>query len=79
MARLESNIHYRNNLEVSLVAQQQRIHLQCRRLGLDPWARNVPWRREWQPNPVFMPGESHGQRSPAGYSPWGHKELGMND
>ena len=33
-----------------------------------------PWRREWQPTPVFLPGESHGQRSMAGYSPWGHRE-----
>ena len=34
----------------------------------------VPWRRKWQPTPVFLPGEFHGQRSLAGYSPWGHKE-----
>ena len=33
------------------------------------------WRREWQPTPVSLPGESHGQRSLVGYSPWGHKEL----
>ena len=33
------------------------------------------WRREWQPTPVFLPGESHGQRSLVGYSPWGHTEL----
>ena len=33
------------------------------------------WRRGWQSTPVFLPGESHGQRSLAGYSPWGHKEL----
>ena len=33
-----------------------------------------PWRRAWQPTQVFLPGESHGQRSLAGYSPWGHKE-----
>ena len=33
-----------------------------------------PWRRKWQPTPVFLPGESHGQRSLAGYSPWDHKE-----
>ena len=32
-----------------------------------------PWRRKWQPTPVFLPGKSHGQRSLAGYSPWGHK------
>ena len=35
---------------------------------------NFPGEREWQPTPVFLPGESHGQRSLAGYSPWGHKE-----
>ena len=35
----------------------------------------IPWRRAWQPTPVFLPGESHGHRSMAGYSPWGHKEL----
>ena len=39
----------------------------------------IPWRREWLPTPVFLPGELHGQRSLAGYSPWGHKELGMTD
>ena len=40
-----------------------------------PQVRKIPWRRTWQPTPVFLPGESHGQRSPAGYSPWSHKEL----
>ena len=34
----------------------------------------IPWRRKWQPTPVFLLGEFHGQRSLAGYSPWGHKE-----
>ena len=43
------------------------------RHGFDPWVRNIPWRRKWQPTPVFLPGKSHGQRSLAGYSPWGHK------
>ena len=37
--------------------------------------RKIPWRRKWQPIPVLLPGKSHGQRSPVGYSPWGHKEL----
>ena len=41
--------------------------------------RKIPWRRKWQPTPVFLPGESHGQRSLAGYSPWGHKELDMTE
>ena len=35
----------------------------------------IDWRRKWQPTPVFLPGESRGQRSLVGYSPWGHKEL----
>ena len=41
--------------------------------------RKIPWRRTWQPTPVFLPGESHGQRSLVGYSPWGHKELDMTE
>ena len=55
----------------------KRICLRCRRCkrwGLHPWVEKIPWRREWQPIPVFLPGESHGQRSLVGYSPWGHKE-----
>ena len=44
---------------------------QCRRhqrLRFDPWVRKIPWRRARQPTPVFLPGESHGQRSLVGYS-----------
>ena len=37
------------------------------------------WRRKWQPTPLFLPGESHGQRSLAGYSPEGRKELNMTE
>ena len=48
-----------------------------RRPGFDPWVGRIPWRRTWQPTLVSLPGESHGQRSLAGYSPWGCKELGM--
>ena len=40
----------------------------------EPWVGKISWRREWQPTPVFLPGESHGQRSLVDYSPWGHKE-----
>ena len=39
----------------------------------------IPWRRKWQSTPVFLPGKSHGQRSLAGYSPWGCKELDMTE
>ena len=55
----------------SLAAQWERLCLQCRRHEFNPWVRKIPWRRKWQPTPVFLPGESHGQRSLAGYSPWG--------
>ena len=41
----------------------------------DPWVGKIPWRREWQPTPVFLPREFHGQRSLAGYSPWSRTEL----
>ena len=44
------------------------------RLSFDPWVGKIPWRRVWQPTAVFLPGESHGQRSLAGYRPWGRKE-----
>ena len=51
-----------------------RIHLQCGRPGFDPWVGKIPWRRKWQSTPGLLPGESHGQRSLVGYSPWGLKE-----
>ena len=47
---------------------------QCRRCWFDLWVRKIPWRRKWQPTPVFLPGRPHGHRSLAGYSPWGQKE-----
>ena len=40
----------------------------------DPWVGKILWQGAWQPTPVFLPGESHGQRGLAGYSPWGRKE-----
>ena len=49
---------------------------QCRRPGFDPWVRKIPWRRKWQPTPVFLPGESPRQKSLVGYSPRGHKKSG---
>ena len=50
-----------------------------RRPGFDPWVRKIPWRRAWQPTPVFLPGECHGQRSLVGYSLWGCKQLDMTE
>ena len=60
-----------------LMAQWQRICLQCRRSGFDPWVGKIPWKRKQQPTPVSLPNKCYGQRSLAGYSPWGHKELNM--
>ena len=37
--------------------------------------RKIPWKRKWQPIPVFLPGKSYGQRRLAGYSPWVPKSL----
>ena len=56
------------------VAHWLRIHLPSRRCRLDPWVRKIPWRRKWQPFPVFLPGKSHGQRSLVSSSLWGHKK-----
>ena len=55
---------------------QCRRHKRCR---FDPWVRKIPWRRAWQPTPVFLPGESHGQRSLAAYSPQSRKESDMTE
>ena len=49
----------------------ERICLQGRRPGFDPWVRKILWRREQQPTPLLLHGEFHGQRSLAGYSLWG--------
>ena len=49
------------------------ICLQCGRPGFNPWVRKIPWKRKWQPTPIFLPGESYGQRSLVGYSPWGRR------
>ena len=43
-------------------------YMRCR---LNPWVGKIPWRRKWQPTPVFLPEEFHGQRSLLGSSPWG--------
>ena len=50
---------------------------ETQRCRFDPWVGKIPWRRAWQPTLVFLPGESHEQRSLVGYSPWVHKELDM--
>ena len=50
-----------------------------RRHRFNPWVEKIPLRRKWRPTPVFLPGKSHGQRSLAGHSPWGYKQLDMTE
>ena len=45
---------------------------------LDPCVGKIPWKRKWQPTPIFLPEKPHGQRSQAGYSPWGRKPVWHN-
>ena len=48
---------------------------QCRRHTVDLWIGKIPWRRKWQPTPVFLPRKFHEQRSLTGNGPWGHKRV----
>ena len=48
-------------------------------MGSDTWVRKTPQRKKWQPTPVLLPGESHGQRSLVGHGPWGRKESDMTE
>ena len=66
-------------IKTSFGSDSERICLQCRRARLDPWVGKIPWRREWQPTPVFLSGEFRGQRSLVGYSPWVCKESDMTE
>ena len=71
---------YRYNYMYSVTLVSQVAQCQKRRHIFNPWVGKIPWRRKWQPTPVlFLPGESHGQRSLAGCSPWGHKESGTTE
>jgi len=55
--------------QVALVVKNWPTNTGDWRSGFDPWVRKLPWHRKWQPIPVVLPGESHGQRSLTGYSP----------
>ena len=58
----------------SVVAQTVKNLPAMQETGVQSLGLEDPWRREWQPTLVFLPGELHGWRSLEGYSPWGHKE-----
>ena len=70
--------HYSSNtLGFPGSANDKEPAYQCRRRQrheFDPWVGKIPWRRKWQPTPVFLPEEFHGQKSLMGCSPQGHKE-----
>ena len=59
--------------------RQSRICLQCRRPRFDPWVGKIPWRRKWEPTPVFLPGKSQWTEEPAGCSLCGCKESDMTE
>ena len=61
--------------QVLLVVKNPPANARDMRRRFDLWVGKIPWRRTWQPTPVFLPGESHGQRTLVVYSPWGCKEL----
>ena len=61
-------------LDSCLLLSGKESACQSKRLGFNPSVRKLPWRRKWQPTPVFLPGKSHGQRNLVGYSPQGRKE-----
>ena len=68
-----------SELASSLLAQMVKNLPIIRRPGFNPWVGKIPWRKEWQSTPVFLPGESHGQRSLTGYSPWGCRESDVTE
>ena len=57
----------------SLIAQSIKNLPAMQETQVRNWVRTIPWRRKWQPTPVLLPAESHGQRRLAGYSPWVRK------
>ena len=51
----------------------------CKRCGFDPRVKKIPWSRKWQPAPLCLPRQFHGQRSPMSYSPRGQKRVGHSE
>ena len=74
--QLEKKIRYKEVYRWSFLGHLEikQSTCQCRRGRLDSWVGKIPWRREWQATPGFLPVEFHGPRSPVGYSPRGRKE-----
>ena len=64
---------------MSLVVKNPSANAGDVRHEFNPWVGKIPWRRAWQPTPVFLPGESHGLKSLVGYGPEGCKESDMTE
>ena len=62
----------------SLVTQRVKNLPAVQETQVQSLSQKIPW-RSGQPTPVFLPGDSHGQRRLAGYSPWGHKQYDMTE
>ena len=79
------NFYSKNSFIRSLITlgrrwwlRQWRIHLQRMRPGFKSWVGKVPWRRAWQPTPVFLPGESLWTEEPGGLQPMGSQRVRHN-
>ena len=68
-----------SGLDDTLVVKKLLANVRDIRTQVQSRVGKIPWRRTWQPTPVFLPGESHGQRSLVGYSPQGHQESEMTE
>ena len=68
------NVSVRSALPASLVVQTIKNLPAMQETQVPSLVERIPWRREWQPTPIFLPGEFHGERSLGGYSPWGLRE-----
>ena len=66
-------------IRTSLVAQTVKNFPAMQKAWFNPQVGKIPWRRIWQPSPVFLPGEAHGERSLVGYSPWDCKDLDVTE
>ena len=67
------NAHYKVKEELPGGLSGKESTRRCWRYRFNPWIEKIPWRKKWQPTPVFLPGKTYRQRSLVGYNPWGTK------
>ena len=71
--------HWGKEMRAALAQMVKNLPAKCRRPRFDPWIRKIPWRREWLPSPVFLPGEFHGQKRLESYSPCGCRDSDSSE